>query len=135
MSLTLYELTTRPGETVSFSPAVWITKLDLALLGIEHERKPITFSQIRSELVKSTGNDKVTVPTIHDDGSYVTDSWAIAERIDRDHKLFGSPAGKRYAKFVDLSKGAIARSLVPLVMPKVSARSCGSSKLTRGGGV
>ena len=45
---------------------------------------PLTFLQVRNELAKETGNDKVTVPTLRTEGGeYITDSWKIAEYVSR----------------------------------------------------
>lgn len=50
-------------------------------LGIPYEEINLSYVQIAEELSKTTGNAAVTVPTINDNGVYVTDSWVIAEYV------------------------------------------------------
>ncbi|KAL1405894.1 hypothetical protein Q8F55_007574 [Vanrija albida] len=73
-------------EWPSHSMFVNRTKSDLAILGIPYTRDPLTFATVRGDLARKTGLDDVTVPTLeHAPGEYVTDSWAIAEWLDKTH--------------------------------------------------
>ncbi|WVR06725.1 hypothetical protein IAU60_003757 [Kwoniella sp. DSM 27419] len=108
---TLYELVAEEGnpDGRSFSPHVWKTKVDFAILGIDDVQSiGKTFLQIRGELSETSKNPAVTVPTIEVDGQWTTDSWKIAEFLEQEHgrsgkSLFGgSAAGRDYAKFIEL---------------------------------
>jgi len=48
---------------------------------VPYETVPYTFSQIRGELAKATGNEDVTVPTLQVGETYVTDSVNVAEYV------------------------------------------------------
>lgn len=46
------------------------------------EEKLLTWPEIRGDLARETGNDKVTVPTLKlSSREYLTDSWVIAEYV------------------------------------------------------
>ncbi|WOO83389.1 uncharacterized protein LOC62_05G006915 [Vanrija pseudolonga] len=92
-------------EWPSHSMFVNRTKSDLAILGIPYTRDPLTFGTIRGDLATKTGLKDVTVPTIeYAPGEYVTDSWTIAEWLEKNHgtptnTLF--PAGSNpFARFL-----------------------------------
>ncbi|KAK8864725.1 hypothetical protein IAR55_001981 [Kwoniella newhampshirensis] len=120
---TLYQLVGRADEPNGriLSPHVWKTKLDLAFFGLEVETSGKTFPQIRRELSEITKNPAVTVPTIEIGGEFTTDSWKIAEYLEAEHatpekSLFGGPAGKEFAKFIEVwSNTTFANELRPLI--------------------
>ncbi|CAD6897151.1 unnamed protein product [Tilletia caries] len=100
------------------------TVVDLKLLGIKYTRERLTFLQVRNELAKKVAED-VTVPTLElPDGSYVRDSWKIAQWLAENHpqgqKIFGgSEAGKRLAIFVN-SYAVLAADIAALSMPHIA---------------
>ena len=57
------------------------TAYPFRILGVPYERVGHTFIGIRSDLEKLTGDPKVTVPTIHVDGKYITGSSEIADYV------------------------------------------------------
>ncbi|WVQ79644.1 hypothetical protein IAT38_001744 [Cryptococcus sp. DSM 104549] len=123
MTYTLYQLVgnaEQPNGRV-LSPHVWKTKLDLAFFGIDAKTEGKTFPQIRGELAEATKNPTVTVPTIEDDGTIITDSWKIAEYLEAKHgseekSVFGGEAGKNFAKFIEAwSNTTFANELRPLI--------------------
>lgn len=125
---TLYQLIGKaehPDGRV-ISPHVWKTKLDLAYFDQEVKAEGKTFPQIRGELVETTKNSAVTVPTIVDDeGLVITDSWKIAEYLEAEHgsaekSVFGGQVGKEFAKFVEIwSNTTLANEFRPLIAPAV----------------
>ncbi|EPQ27378.1 uncharacterized protein PFL1_04917 [Pseudozyma flocculosa PF-1] len=123
-NLVLFDLTTRPEATLTFSPHTIKTILDLKLLGVGYERNRLTFTQIRGQLAQRIA-ENVTVPALElADGTHIMESWAIAEYLERNHpsghRLFGNSATKRLAALLnDFGKSILAPSLGPLVMPGV----------------
>ncbi|ORY26347.1 hypothetical protein BCR39DRAFT_541416 [Naematelia encephala] len=124
--ITLYELVGTTGESrPQFSHHVWKTKLALAYLGKSAESIPLSFHSIRTELAEKTSNPKVTVPTIVCDEGIITDSWAIAEYLEKKYgaekSLFSS--GKSFSKFLEQwALDTLAPELRPLIGPTVYNR-------------
>lgn len=58
---------------------------DFRLLGVPYNPVALTFPQIRDDLAKLTGNEKVTVPTLKTESGFVTDSWEIAKYVSIQH--------------------------------------------------
>src|SRR4051812_23546604 len=105
----------------------------------------MTFVQIRSDLTSITSNPAVTVPTIElPDGSFVTDSWKIAQFLDLNFpdtpSLFArSESMKHLSQFlIKYVETVIYPTLAPLVMLRVvdaldepSATYCREVKLVK----
>jgi hypothetical protein len=51
------------------------------VLGLEYKQKGLTFVQIREDLAREYGNEKISVPTVVAGEEVVTDSWSIAEWV------------------------------------------------------
>ena len=64
------------SPTVSIASPV--LKAESSFLGVKATGVKWTFPEIRGQLSKESGNDKVTVPTIKSGDEYITDSWEIA---------------------------------------------------------
>ncbi len=83
-----------------FSPYVWRTKMALHHKGLPYETIPAGFL----EKDKFAPSGSHTVPVIDDNGTWVNDSWLIAEYLDNTYpdlpKLFQSDEAKSYAKFI-----------------------------------
>jgi len=79
---------------------VWRTKMALHHKGLAYETEPVGFL----EKNKFAPSQSHTVPVIDDGGTWVKDSWGIAEYLDEkypDHPLlFQSEEAKSYAKFI-----------------------------------
>ncbi|PWN46804.1 hypothetical protein IE53DRAFT_302251, partial [Violaceomyces palustris] len=124
--LVLYDLTDKVSGKALFSPHTIKTILDLKLLNIGYDRQRLSFVEIRTELASKVA-ENVTVPTLElGDGSHLSDSWAIAEYLERKHpeghKIFGSTASKRLAAMLnDFGKTVLGPHLGPLAMPGVEA--------------
>ncbi|KAL9936906.1 hypothetical protein V8E36_004141 [Tilletia maclaganii] len=105
-SLVLYDLTTKRGGRVEFSPHCVKALVDFKILGVKYEPRRLSFVQVRTELAKKVKED-VTVPTLElKDGTHVVDSFEIASWLEKQHpeghKLFsGSDEGKRLASFIN----------------------------------
>lgn len=107
----LYELVGRDQE-IGFSPFAWRTKMALAHKGLDYERVPLHFTEIKETL--SFANSK-TVPVLVDGENSISDSWNIAcyleENYSENPSLFDGEKGKSAAK---LMGHQVAR---PLLMP------------------
>ncbi|WWD16960.1 hypothetical protein CI109_101392 [Kwoniella shandongensis] len=125
--VTLYQLVGKADQPQgrNLSPHVWKTKLDLAFFGLDASKIGKTFPGIRSELSEITKNPAVTVPTIEVNGEFTTDSWKIAELLEAEYgtaekSLFGGPAGKEFAKFIEIwSNTTLANELRPLINSQI----------------
>lgn len=81
-----------------FSPYCWRAKLALAHKGLAYETNPLRFTDIGS---LNPGGPRLTLPTLDDGETRVTDSWAIAEYLEAKHPaspLF--PTGRAHARFI-----------------------------------
>ena len=77
MSIVLYDLAGEDPD-VRFSPYCWRTRFALAHKGLPVETVPWRFTD--REAIAFSGQGKV--PVIQDDGTVVSDSWAIAEYLE-----------------------------------------------------
>lgn len=114
MSIILYDLAGDDGRR--FSSNCWRTQMALAHKGLDYETVPIRFTDIGQI---GDGTFK-TIPVIDDRGTWVGDSWTIAEYLDdtysdRPPVLAGSD-GRQHARFVQ--NWAVA-TISPLVMTLV----------------
>jgi glutathione S-transferase len=75
----LYDLQLRTGATIS--PFVWATKYAIAHKGFELDIVPGGFTGI----MERTGGKSERLPVIVDNGTWVLDSWEIAEYLDRTY--------------------------------------------------
>ena len=110
---------------VRFSPYCWRTRFALAHKGLPVETVPWRFSD--QEVIAFSGQAKV--PVIRDDGTTVSDSWAIASYLE-DHvptpTLFGGATGQAHAAFINawadsVLMGGIARFIVRDVLDVIDA--------------
>ncbi|KAK4687271.1 hypothetical protein P7C73_g2852, partial [Tremellales sp. Uapishka_1] len=122
----LHSIVLQDGDTTTFSPHVAKTNLDLGIVKLSPETVHYTFHGIRTDLATETGNSKVTSPTIKlASGEYITDSWVIAEYLDKTHGglIFGSEAGKEFARFLNYwVDNSLAVDLRPLIAPFVAKK-------------
>lgn len=94
MAITLYDLTATGDRR--FSPYCWRTKLALALKGLDCEAKPVRFTEIDA----LADGPRLTLPTVDDAGTRITDSWAIAEHLEENYAEAPSlfPSGREVAR-------------------------------------
>jgi glutathione S-transferase len=116
MTRTLYALcgadSARP-----FSPHTWKTVLSLAHKGLDHETKPVGFTQIP---VIENAATKI-VPLLRDDDQLVGDSFEIALYLEKAYpdrpSLFGGEGGKAMARFIESwSLMTLHASLVRIIL-------------------
>jgi len=97
MALVLHDLTATQDRR--FSPYCWRTKLALAHKGLDFETRALRFTDIDG---LNPGGPRLTLPTLDDSETRVTDSWAIVEHLEAAYpdapSLF--PTGREVARFV-----------------------------------
>lgn len=95
----LYDVTLENGSTLS--PFVWRIRYALAHKGFEPDIVPVAFTGIR----KILDGRYEQVPIIEDNGQVVSDSWAIAQYLDRTYAdrapLFRTYGEYTAARFFD----------------------------------
>jgi glutathione S-transferase len=98
-ALRLYELVLENGR--SASPYVWRIRYALAQKQIPYESVMLGFTEISTAF---DGRSR-TVPVIEHEGTWVADSWDIAEYLDRTFDtgtaLFATPAELAMCKLMD----------------------------------
>jgi len=114
MAINLYDLAGADGRR--FSSNCWRTRLALAHKGLECETVPTCFT----EIARIGDGSFKTIPVIEDSGTWVGDSWTIAEYLDETYPdrppvLAGSD-GRQHARFVQ--EWAVNR-ISPLVMTMI----------------
>ncbi|BEI93462.1 uncharacterized protein CcaverHIS019_0510900 [Cutaneotrichosporon cavernicola] len=112
------------------SSFVHITMSDMAILGLHYNVVPLTFPIIRGRLAQETGNDQVTVPTLITEDGFVTDSWAIAQWLEKHH---GTPSRTLFPNGIDRStdewmQTRLAPAMRPLFRPGFWAMQDGASR-------
>ena len=98
MDRRLFELSTAGG--CSISPYVWRTKLVLARKGIAYRSELVGFTDISAICTSGFA----TVPVLQDGCEWISDSWAIADHLDRADPscpLFGTAAERAGMRFFD----------------------------------
>jgi glutathione S-transferase len=112
MPVILYELADRSGRRYSLFS--WRTRFALAHKGIPFETRPVRVSD--KEAIAFSGQGKV--PIVKHEETIVSDSWTIAEYLERTFEeapsLFGCAAGHGLARFVN---AWVDRQLVPKIVP------------------
>src|SRR5450755_1181156 len=100
MPITLYDLA-GANPILRFSPYCWRTKLALKHKGLDYETIPWRFTD--KAVLAPTNQGKV--PTIIDNGTWVFDSWTIANYLDDTYpgspKLFAGAADSAHARFIN----------------------------------
>ena len=103
-------------RTLRFSPYCWRIRFALAHKGLPVETVPWRFTD--GDKIAFSGQGKV--PVIQDDGTVVSDSWAIADYLEEQApmpSLFGGATGRAHAAFINawadsVLVGGIARFIV-----------------------
>ncbi len=115
MSMILHDLAGADPD-LRFSPYCWRSRFALAHKGLPVETVPWRFSDRHA--IAFSGQAKV--PVLRDEGTVVSDSWAIAgylEDLVPVPPLFGGPVGRAHALFLNgwadsVMVGGIARLIV-----------------------
>lgn len=98
MTILLYDLVGQDDRR--FSSNCWRTKMALAHKGLSFSTIPTKFTEIRN-----IGDGSfTTVPVIDDDGTWISDSWTIANYLDERYSdrspLLAGSDGYQHALFV-----------------------------------
>jgi len=125
MSIVMHDLAGADPD-LRFSPYCWRTRFALAHKGLPVETVPWRFTD--GAAIAFSGQAKV--PVIQDNGTVVSDSWAIAEYLEDQvpsPTLFGGATGRAHALFVNAWADAvlvggiarfIVRDLLDIIDPK-----------------
>lgn len=115
MGTTLYELA--GAEDERFSPFCWRARFALAHKGIKATTVGLGFL----EIPRAVGGPHRTVPVLDDDGTIISDSWEIAEHLDRtrtERPLLGKGGSQKAVyKFLEAWTNQVLHpAIVPLVV-------------------
>ncbi|APQ10696.1 glutathione S-transferase [Pseudomonas oryzihabitans] len=119
--LRLYELT-GADDSCRFSPYCWRVRLALAHKGLPVETLAWRFHE--KEAIAFSGQGKV--PVLVDGEQWVSDSWAIAEYLDRQYperpSLLGDTSLKALTRFINQWVAeSVHPALARLILPDVHA--------------
>lgn len=126
MAIVMHDLA-GADPALRFSPYCWRIRMALAHKGLPVETVPWCFTE--KDAIAFSGQGRV--PVIRDGDTVVSDSWAIADYLERTYpdrpSLFGGPLGQAHARFINawadsvLMGGItrlIVRDLLDVVDPK-----------------
>lgn len=120
-ALRLYELAGADPER-RFSPYCWRTRLALA-----HKQLPVeTVAWRFTEKAAIAFSGQGKVPVLVDGETVISDSWAIAEYLERRYperpSLFGGETGRAVTRFINQwTDGVLQAALARLLVPDVFA--------------
>jgi len=101
MTAIMYDLAGIDGRR--FSPFCWRTRMAFAHKGLALETRPMTFTDINANTIDPA--ERRTVPTVDINGTLHTDSWKIAEMLDKEHpeapSLFGGDNAKQLTRTIE----------------------------------
>jgi glutathione S-transferase len=118
MPIQLYELAGRDDRR--FSPYCWRTRMALEHKGLGYETIPVRFTD--KDIIAFSGQERV--PVIKDGDTVVSDSWAIAEYLEKEYpdtpSLFGGDTGHGLAKFLNVwTDRTLHLALIKLVIADI----------------
>ncbi|CAN0599342.1 unnamed protein product, partial [Laminaria digitata] len=118
MAIRLFELVGRDDRR--FSPYCWRTRMALEHKGLAYETIPTRFTD--KDLIAFS--DQERVPVIQDGDTVVSDSWAIAEYLEKEYpdapSLFGGATGHGLAKFMNVWTDRVLHlALIKLVIADI----------------
>ncbi len=124
MSIIMHDLA-GADPALRFSPYCWRIRFALAYKGLPVETIAWRFTD--KAAIAFSGQKRV--PVIRDGDAVVSDSWTIAEHLDRRYEtptLFGGAGGQAHARFVNawadsVMLGGIARLIVRDILDVVDA--------------
>ena len=120
MTIQLYELVGKDDRR--FSPYCWRARMALEHKGLDYETVPVRFTD--KDLIAFSGQERI--PVVRDGDNVVSDSWDIAEYLER-----------QYPDKASLFGGGVSRmptcetcSFPPRLLQSAYMMSCGETKLT-----
>lgn len=121
MTRQLYDLA-GADETLRFSPYCWRAKLALKHKRLDVETIPWRFTE--TDRIAESGQGRV--PVLVDDGTWISDSWAIASYLDETYPdappLFPDTGARAAAGFVNAwADATLNRAILPLALTHVHA--------------
>ena len=121
MTRHLYDLA-GADERLRFSPYCWRAKLALKHKGLDAETIPLRFTE--KERIGESGQDRV--PVLVDNGTWISDSWAIARYLDDTYPeappLFPDAGTRAAAQFMNAwADATLNRAILPLAVQDVHA--------------
>jgi glutathione S-transferase len=127
MAIILYDLVGADGRR--FSSNCWRTRMALAHKGLACETVPTPFSAIGQI---GDGSFK-TIPVIEDSGTWVCDSWVIAEYLDDTYSdrppVLGGSDGRQHALFVQSwARSRISPLVFTMIVEDIYAQLCPEDK-------
>ena len=118
MAIQLYELVGQDDRR--FSPYCWRTRMALEHKELAYDAVPIRFPD--KDLISFSGQDKV--PVIRDGDTVVSDSWAIAEYLEKEYtdspSLFCGATRHGLARFLNVwTDRTLHLALIKLVIADI----------------
>ena len=120
MARLLYDLCA--DNDLRFSPFCWRVKLALAHKGLDYQTEPVRFT----EKLKLEFSGQTLLPVLDDNGTIVSDSWAIAEYLEQTYPdtptLFPGNEGKHMAKLTMEWMDSQNRELLTFIILDIFAK-------------
>jgi glutathione S-transferase len=118
-SRVLYDLAGENAD-LRFSSYCWRSRMALLHKGLEFTTLPWRFTE--KEAIAFSGQGRV--PVLVDGETVVSDSWAIAEHLERAYpeapSLFGGDAGRAVTRFVnEFTDGVVNAGIAPLIVSDI----------------
>jgi glutathione S-transferase len=115
MAIVLYELGGKDGQR--YSQFSWRTRLALAHKGLDFDTVPVAVSD--KEKIAFSGQGRV--PILKDGDTVISDSWKIAEHLEKAYpdrpSLFGGERGHALARFINIwADRQLVSRLAPMLM-------------------
>ena len=120
MTIQLYELAGKDDRR--FSPYCWRARMALEHKGLDYETVPVRFTD--KDLIAFSGQERI--PVVRDGDNVVSDSWDIAEYLERQYpdkaSLFGGGVGHGLARFLNVWTDRVMHlALIKLVIADILA--------------
>ncbi|MGI9384644.1 MAG: glutathione S-transferase family protein [Methyloligellaceae bacterium] len=121
MTRQLYDLA-GADDALRFSPYCWRAKLALKHKGLDVETIPLRFTE--KDRIAESGQDRV--PVLVDNGTWISDSWAIAGYLDETYPdappLFPDAGTYAMARFMNAwADATLNPAILPLAVTHVHA--------------
>ncbi|MDR0439539.1 MAG: glutathione S-transferase family protein [Candidatus Accumulibacter sp.] len=118
-AIVLYELAGADAD-LRFSPYCWRSRMALLHKGLDFETVPWRFTD--TDVIAFSGQGRV--PILVDGETVVSDSWAIADYLERTYpetpSLFGGAAAQSVTRFVNaFVDGVINAGIAPLIVSDI----------------
>ncbi|KAI1352010.1 putative glutathione S-transferase [Xylaria sp. FL0043] len=124
--IVLFDLASSGPKNRTWNLNPWKTRFVLNYKGLDYETEWLEYPEIKPRLQEHLpkGIEKYTIPTaIMPDGTYIMDSWKIAQAIERDHPLpslhLDSPLREKVEGHMLTGREALKPIYVPNVMKRL----------------